>query len=61
VLGLDDRVYRNVTAYFYTVFPSTEVLSMEFVKHTKAILTDSHFLVPLFVLIAGIVLLVVLH
>jgi hypothetical protein len=27
----------------------------------KAIATDSHFLVPLFVLIAGIALLVILH
>ena len=34
---------------------------MEFAKQAKAILTDSHFLVPLFVLVAGIVLLVVLH
>jgi hypothetical protein len=34
---------------------------MGFVKGTKAILTDSHFLVPFFVLVAGIVLLVVLH
>jgi hypothetical protein len=34
---------------------------MEFVKGTKAIVTDSHFLVPFCVLVAGIVLLVVLH
>ena len=34
---------------------------MGFAKQTRAILTDSHFLVPLFVLVAGIVLLVVLH
>jgi hypothetical protein len=34
---------------------------MEFVKQTKNILTDSHFLVPLFVLVAGIILLVALH
>ena len=34
---------------------------MEIVKQARAILTDSHFLVPLFVLILGIVLLVVLH
>jgi hypothetical protein len=27
----------------------------------KAIVTDSHFLVPFFVLVAGILLLVVLH
>jgi hypothetical protein len=58
---LDDRVYRNVTAYSARYLLSTEVLSMEFAKQTKAILTDSHFLVPLFVLVAGIVLLVVLH
>jgi hypothetical protein len=32
-----------------------------FMKTTKAILTDSHFLVPFAVLIAGIVLLIVLH
>jgi hypothetical protein len=34
---------------------------MSFVKGSKAILTDSHFLVPFGVLVAGIVLLVVLH
>jgi hypothetical protein len=34
---------------------------MSFAKGTKAILTDSHFLVPFGVLVAGIVLLVVLH
>jgi len=34
---------------------------MEFVTKAKAILTDSHFLVPFGVLVAGIVLLVVLH
>jgi hypothetical protein len=34
---------------------------MEFAKQTKVILTDSHFLVPFCVLVAGIVLLVVLH
>lgn len=34
---------------------------MGFVKGTKAIVTDSHFLVPFFVLLAGIVLLVILH
>ena len=34
---------------------------MSFVRSTKAIVTDSHFLVPFFVLLAGIVLLVVLH
>ena len=34
---------------------------MDFVKGTKAILTDSHFLVPFCVLLAGIALLVVLH
>jgi hypothetical protein len=34
---------------------------MKFVKETKAVLTDSHFLVPFCVLVAGIVLLVVLH
>ena len=34
---------------------------MEFVTKTKAILTDSHFLVPFGVLVAGIVLLVVMH
>lgn len=34
---------------------------MDFAKQTRAILTDSHFLVPLFVLVAGILLLVVVH
>jgi hypothetical protein len=34
---------------------------MEFAKGTKAVLTDSHFLVPFCVLVVGIVLLVVLH
>jgi hypothetical protein len=34
---------------------------MNFVKGTKAVLTDSHFLVPFCVLVAGIALLVVLH
>ncbi len=32
-----------------------------FAKTTKAVLTDSHFLVPFIVLIAGIVLLIALH
>jgi hypothetical protein len=30
-------------------------------KEIKAIATDSHFLVPLFVLLAGIALLAILH
>ena len=34
---------------------------MSFAQRTKVIVTDSHFLVPFFVLLAGIVLLVVLH
>jgi hypothetical protein len=34
---------------------------MSFSKGTKTIATDSHFLVPFFVLLAGIALLVVLH
>jgi hypothetical protein len=34
---------------------------MAFTGKTKAVVTDSHFLVPFFVLIAGIVLLVLLH
>ncbi len=34
---------------------------MSIKKQIKAISTDSHFLVPLFVLLAGIALLVVLH
>jgi hypothetical protein len=34
---------------------------MGFARNTKTVLTDSHFLVPFFVLLAGIVLLVVLH
>ncbi len=34
---------------------------MDLARGTKAIVTDSHFLVPFSVLIAGILLLVVLH
>jgi hypothetical protein len=34
---------------------------MKVAQTTKSIVTDSHFLVPFFVLLAGIVLLVVLH
>ena len=34
---------------------------MGFAKQAKAVVTDSHFLVPLFVLVAGITLLVILH
>jgi hypothetical protein len=34
---------------------------MSFARGMKAIVTDSHFLVPFFVLLAGIALLVVLH
>ena len=34
---------------------------MGFAKGARAIVTDSHFLVPFGVLVAGIVLLVVLH
>lgn len=34
---------------------------MGFAKGFRAIVTDSHFLVPFFVLLAGIALLIVLH
>lgn len=34
---------------------------MGFFDGVKTVITDSHFLVPFFVLIAGIALLVVLH
>ena len=34
---------------------------MSFLRDVKTIVTDSHFLVPFFVLIAGIALLVMLH
>lgn len=34
---------------------------MDFAGKTKAVVTDSHFLVPFFVLVAGIVLLVLIH
>jgi hypothetical protein len=34
---------------------------LNILKHVKLIATDTHFLVPFCVLIAGIVLLVVLH
>jgi len=36
-------------------------VDMSFFEGLKVIATDSHFLVPLFVLLAGIALLVVLH
>jgi hypothetical protein len=34
---------------------------MNFINGIKSIATDSHFLVPFFVLLAGVALLVVLH
>lgn len=34
---------------------------MAFLQRTRTVLTDSHFLVPFVVLLAGIVLLIVLH
>jgi len=34
---------------------------MSFLREVKTIVTDSHFLVPFFVLVAGIALLVALH
>jgi hypothetical protein len=34
---------------------------MGFAKGLRAILTDSHFLVPFFVLLAGVTLLAILH
>jgi hypothetical protein len=34
---------------------------MSFGRGVKTVVTDSHFLVPFFVLLAGIALLVVLH
>jgi hypothetical protein len=34
---------------------------MSFIKAMKTIATDSHFLVPFFVLLAGIALLTILH
>jgi hypothetical protein len=36
-------------------------LDMSFMRQAKAVVTDSHFLAPFTVLIAGIVLLIVLH
>jgi hypothetical protein len=38
-----------------------ESCPMRFFDGVKTVITDSHFLVPFFVLIAGIALLVVLH
>jgi len=37
------------------------IFRMSFAREVKTIVTDSHFLVPFFVLLAGIALLVVLH
>jgi hypothetical protein len=34
---------------------------MSFARSVKTVVTDSHFLVPFFVLLAGIALLVILH
>ena len=34
---------------------------MKFGRNVKTVVTDSHFLVPFFVLLAGIALLVALH
>jgi hypothetical protein len=34
---------------------------MSLLKSAKCIVTDSHFLVPFFVLLAGVTLLVILH
>jgi hypothetical protein len=34
---------------------------MSFARSARTIVTDSHFLIPFFVLLAGIILLVVLH
>lgn len=34
---------------------------MDFATKTRAVITDSHFLVPFFVLVAGIALLVWIH
>jgi hypothetical protein len=50
---------NEVTANF-RLFESGEIF-MDFVARTKSILTDSHFLVPFGVLLAGILLLIVLH
>lgn len=36
-------------------------VQLGFMKTTKAVLTDSHFLIPFIVLVVGIVLLIVLH
>jgi hypothetical protein len=37
------------------------IFRMSFAREVKTIVTDSHFLVPFFVLLAGIALLVLLH
>ena len=52
---------RTLPLTFCVFFPRNKDALMTFSQMTKAILTDSHFLVPFFVLLAGIVLLVVLH
>ncbi len=51
--------YRDVTAY--EAVPKSQGSSMDFIAKTKVILTDSQFWVPCGVLIAGIILLMVLH
>jgi hypothetical protein len=55
------RVTANVLEFRETVAPGGAKDLMSFLKTTKCIVTDSHFLVPFVVLLAGITLLVVLH
>jgi len=51
----------NVTAYCDEAEAASSEVEMDFLRGVKTIVTDSHFLVPFFVLIAGIALLVALH
>ena len=53
--------FSYVTAYCDLERPTHGGLALEFLKRLRIVATDSHFLIPFCVLIAGIVLLVVLH
>ena len=53
--------YRVSPTSPLTIMEGKARVDMSFFDGMKAIATDSHFLVPLFVLLAGIALLVILH
>ena len=56
-----DRVYAYETTQDTGGRTSFGGVRVSFSRGLKTVVTDSHFLVPFFVLLAGIALLVVLH